>query len=326
LSAPQHAPTTPDPAADDGRFQSLSWTSFGISLAVVLAIFVALNPIWKPIDMATMDQNILWSYAPIPLLVLIFLAIERKLRVGNFLIETMRLTMVKFAITYLFAHILWALTEAPPPSAPPADPAATAVAAAPRTPREPPADSAIDPTLTGGVAGLVVDADGAPVRDALVWVSDGLQQHSFASPIDTIRISNDGRGFSPQLSVIRVFQPVTLRSADGALHTVSGTDDTGRRVFNIPVSLTADRALMLERAHGLLTLACEVHRDTEPVAHALVLDHPFVARTTEADGFALTGIPAGEIELTAWLPGGSTATGRLLVRAGQTVSLSLQGP
>jgi len=328
MPAPQNPPYAADaPEADDG-FESLSWASFGFSLAVVLTIFFALNPLWEPLDMAAVEQNILWSYAPIPLLVLGLLALERKLGLGNFLIETMRLTLVKFVITYLFAHILWAATEAPPPPAPPADvallqAAALQAAAVPRAPGEPPMDSPIDPATVGHLSGIVVGPEDSPMEGAVVWISGGLAPHSWAPPTGPMTIRNDGRGFSPVLTIVHAFQPVTLRSDNGALHTVSGTDSTGRRVFNLPVSPVAARTLTLERALGPLTLACEVHRDDEPVAHAVVVDNPFATHTRADGGFAFTGVPAGQAELSLWIPSHDVVVSSVTVRAGETLSVRL---
>jgi len=321
MSSPRNEANAPDP--DDG-FESLSWTSFGICLAVTLAIFFVLNPLWAPIDMAAVDQNIVWSYVPIPLLVLLFLTLERKLGLGNFLIETMRLTMVKFVITYLFAHILWAATEAPPARAEPVDPAVKQVAAEPRGPREPPVDSPIEPAMTGGVSGTLIGPDGSPMQGAVVWISDGLAPHTWAPPRDALTIRNDGRGFSPALTIARAFQAMTLRSDDGVLHTVSGTDATGRRVFNHPISPGTSRTLTVDRPLGPLTLACEVHRDAEPVAHAVVVDSPFAAHTGGDGTFTFAGVPASTVELTAWIPGGATVVRPATVLAGQSGSVTLE--
>ena len=115
MSADPVRPESAEPAVPQ-----LSWRAFGLALAITLAIFFLLHPLWRPLDMAQMDRNILWSYAPIPLLVLALLALERKLRWSSWMLETLRLTLVKFAITFLFANTMWAFVGPPGRAEPPA--------------------------------------------------------------------------------------------------------------------------------------------------------------------------------------------------------------
>ena len=106
-------PDPVQPESAEPAVPQLSWRSFGLALAITLAIFFLLHPLWRPLDMAQMDRNILWSYAPIPLLVLALLALERKLRWSSWMLETLRLTLVKFVITFLIANLVWAFTGPP---------------------------------------------------------------------------------------------------------------------------------------------------------------------------------------------------------------------
>ena len=107
-----HAASGPDQR--DEAPTGLSRLAFGICLAILLGIFAFVHPLWEPMDMAQMDENILWSYYPIPLLALLALLIERKLRWATFFLESLRLTLVKFVITFLFANVMWAYVTGPP--------------------------------------------------------------------------------------------------------------------------------------------------------------------------------------------------------------------
>jgi hypothetical protein len=91
----------------------LSGWSFGFALAVTLAIFSGLHPLWEPLSMDDMDRNIWWSYVPIPALTLGLLALERKLRWSSWVLETVKLTLVKFVITFLAANLVWTVTGPP---------------------------------------------------------------------------------------------------------------------------------------------------------------------------------------------------------------------
>ena len=96
-AAPKHA--------DEGLPPSLSLPSFLFGLALLTGVFLFLNPIWDAPDMGLWNENIWWSYAPIPLLAAALLALERKLSWATVVLETLKLTFVKFAVTFLIAQV-----------------------------------------------------------------------------------------------------------------------------------------------------------------------------------------------------------------------------
>src|SRR5262249_27721977 len=161
-----------------------------------------------------MDRNIIWSYAPIPLLVLGLLAVEHKLRWSSWCVETLRLTLVKFAITYLFVNVAWSFVSPPRPAAPP-PPDAAAHAADPGRfeVRDPPPATPIDPARTGRLRGQVVDGAGAPVAGALVSVSGGLEGLVFAPPPEGLVLRHDESGFQPRQAVVLVYEKLVFRGA-----------------------------------------------------------------------------------------------------------------
>ncbi|MHC5211508.1 MAG: carboxypeptidase-like regulatory domain-containing protein [Planctomycetota bacterium] len=312
-------------SASDGSLPSLSLRSFCVCLAITLAIFVGLNPIWEPLDMDAMDANIGWSYAPIPLLVLGALALERKLRWPTLAVEMLKLTLVKFAITFLAANVVWAVSGPPQrtatekPGRPPSEPMASTI------PRDPPPPSVIDAAATGGLAGRVTAADGRPAAGVLVHVAQGLEGLVFAPPAEAVLLSDSGGGFGPALSIVQAFQPVTLRSTDGMLHTAHAADAEGRQLFNYPVLPSTDRALIFDRGAGLVTITCKVHGHDQRTARLAVVSHPFAAFTDDEGRFRFTGVPAGELELVAWTPEAGSVRHALHVSAGgeNTADLAL---
>lgn len=277
----------------------LTWPAFGVCLAILLAIFLFLNPIWRSDAIGEWDENIWWSYYPIPVLVAVALALERKLGWGPFWLETMKLTFVKFTVTFLLANGLWAYWGAPGTGQPEREGPLAADSDEFELRPAPPA-TPLDPATLGRLEGRVLDAAGAPVADALVHVSAGLDALRFAPPEAPALLLNAGEGFRPPLVVVQSFQELRLSSQDDALHTaVFARADDGHRLLNVPVLAGAERALLLPRGYGLLEVTCSVHGKDEPRALVLALGHPFVTRT-DADGrFALEGVPGGALELRA---------------------------
>jgi hypothetical protein len=281
--------------ASEPALPQLSWRSFLLALAVVLAIFFGLHPLWEPLDMAAMDANILWSYVPIPLLVLGLLAWEHKLRWASFLMETVRLTLVKFVITFLFANILWALTGPPPAGAAPDGGPAVAGQAGRFEVREPPPATPIDPADTGRLEGLVVDAAGLPVEGAFVLVAAGLEGLVFAPRSGGVELAHDGTGLQPRRAIVQVFETLVLRGAPGAFHTVCAIDvASGRQLFNVPLVSEAESTFMFHRPQGRVSLTCSVHGHNDQAAQLEVVAHPFAAWTAADGRFAFEGVPAAD--------------------------------
>ena len=92
---------------------TLSGMSFTLGLVLLLGVFLFLNPIWAAADMADWNQNIWWSYAPIPLVVAVLLGIEGKLGGASLLLESLKLTLVKFTLTFAIAQVVWLVQGVP---------------------------------------------------------------------------------------------------------------------------------------------------------------------------------------------------------------------
>ena len=317
--------SSPSGEPADTSLPQLSWRSFGLALAITLAIFFLLNPMWRRLDMAQMDRNIGWSYAPIPLLVLVLLALERKLRWSSWVMETLRLTLVKFAITFLFANTLWAVVG-PPGATPPSAAAAPAARPAPAveaTPREP---TPIDPARTGRIEGVVTDDAGTPRAGVLVAVTGCLEAFVFARRPEGVTLRHDGESLQPPAAVVQVGEPLTLLGDRVALHTAAAVDGQGREVFHVPLVPGSARSLSFDRALGPVTVRCKVDGRAEHATALAIVANPF-AVWTDGDGrFRFEGVPEGELEVTAFGPSGTRLVVPVGLQAGAVESLTLKTP
>jgi hypothetical protein len=214
---------------------------------------------------------------------------------------------VKFAITFLFAHILWTFTG--PPHRPEPPPRRPVPAEQPDrfAPRPAPAPTPLDPAATGRLAGRVLDAAGLPVPGALVAVTGGLRELVFAPHEQGVTLVHDGASLQPRAAVVQLFEPLVVRGEAERLHSVRARDGQGRHLFNLPLAPGAERTLMFDRPLGLVTLACSVHEEREPVIRLAVVSGPFAALSDAEGRFAFGGAPAGDLELTAWGPAEGTA-------------------
>ena len=300
MSETQAAESVPRAHAAPPRLSALS---FLICLSILLAIFTSLNPIWEVQDMRAWNENIWWSYIPIPFLVILCLALERKLVFSAILLETMKLTFVKFVITITAANALWAWRGTPGGGPQPEPAVDTERAGHDFEPLAAPAPTPLDPATLGEFEGSLRDRDGVPVANALVWIAAGLEAVVFAPPEGALALCNDGHGFAPSFAVARAWQALELRSTDGALHTALIEDVRGRRLLNYPVLAGEARTLMFHRDRGVLTVRCSVHGQSETAARLLVSQNPFHTRTDAQGRFRFVGVPAGQLVLRVLHPG-----------------------
>ena len=277
--------------------------------------------------MDSWNENIWWSYAPIPLLVAVFLRAEGKWSLAGFALDTMKLTFVKFVITFLAANLLWAYWGTPGTGLVTDTAVATEAGPPSFEPRPAPVASALEPDRLGDLSGVVRDASDQPVAGALIWIDAGLERHRFAAPADGLVLENDGQGFSPSLAVTQTFRPLVLRALGSELHTVVLTDARGRRLFNYPVLAEREREVMFSRAHGLLELSCSVHGAAEGRSRLLVTGNPFHGWTDDQGRFRLRGLPEGELVLAVLAPARGEQRLPTRVRAGEetSVRVSLRG-
>lgn len=314
------------PPSTPGGYPALSRTeSFVLLAAVVIFFLVGMGPVWEhPWDV---DRSILYSYVPIPFLVLAVLAVRRKLRLDAWALHTLELVFAKFVITASILVAIWASSRGPERTfAPPARPAPPS--ASNESPSEVPiVPTEIPPGSTGRISGRVLHPDGRPRAGALVYVASGLEEFVFAPPQEPAAIVNHGEGFTPALSAVQVGQKVRVTSTDRTLHTLVASQPEKGWIFNLPVPGAGEgRPWVFREGKGLLTVHCTVHGERERQAYLGVFAHPFFQITGEDGRFAFEGVPAGEVRIEAFDPLlGRVARGISLGR-GQEIGLELAMP
>jgi len=258
---------------------------------VALFLFAGKSPIWRnPFDI---DQAVGLSYAPIPVLVAISLAVSRRLSLLTWLINTFEITLWKFGITYTIATVLWAVVP-PKPDAP--RPATTRTATAP-TP--PPPTTPWPDARRHELRGEVITSEGAPQPQALVYVADGLEDMVFPAPDEPGELRIVDGAFVDDVVVVMERQPLRASDDDRRLHPLQF-----RRPSDGDVALVAPIVAELPSSpittmglEGWLHVECLLHGEK---TRLLVLRHPYFTRSDDEGRFTLAGVPDLEVTLAAW--------------------------
>lgn len=267
-------------------------------LAVAIGVFLLLGgPIWS--HRWDPDASIVYSYVPIPMLVFVLLLARGRFGLRMFLLETLRLTVLKFGITAGLLIALWTVQDPPAPGHvldPLARRTPTAAPLRTATPTPAPAVSAIPPHALGEIAGDVRDGSERPVAGAIVYVASGLERFVFEPGPDATVTFGSGR-VDPVRLLLRAGTAVVLRSGDGRLHTAHAFRERGDALFNVPLLPSGDGRRVPIVAEGAGGLRCEVH--PEEAARLLVVRGGFLATTGPDGRFRLRGVPAGRVRLAA---------------------------
>ena len=187
-----------------------------VAAVVTLFAFVA-GPIWK--HPWSPNTSILYSYAPIPVIVALVLLRGRRLRWGSWIVGTMQVAITKFIITAFALVGMWAATN-PAPQA-----------------REVPRSIA-SPTSAS-----------APATAATIVVPSGAQVPP-ARPDVELALG----GTMPESLEVPVGAPLRLRSADGRMHTFVAPSAR----LNVPLVPGETRTVIFAEPLEL-DVHCEVH-------------------------------------------------------------------
>lgn len=152
----------------------------------------------------------------------------------------------------------------------------------------------------------------SPMQRAVVYLEGSF---STPAPGKPVVMGQKGYQFSPGVLAVQTGTRIEFPNEDGDYHNVfsfskSKRFDLGRfRKDETPPALVFDKP-------GVVRLYCEIHEHMRGIV--LVLDTPHFA-TTNADGsFKLTGLPAGNFKLKAWLDEKTTLEQAVTLKAGAT--------
>ncbi len=156
------------------------------------------------------------------------------------------------------------------------------------------------------------------LAEAFVAVTGGVDKYAIPAPQGEVTVEQKGCLYQPRVSGVRVGQPVTFVNTDPVFHnirSVAQNNDT----FSINQPAQGQRDTKVFRAPELMVeTRCDIH--PWMINHIGVVDDPWFAVTKDDGAFVLDGVPAGDVELTAWSDAGGKKTVHVTVPAGGEVT------
>lgn len=146
------------------------------------------------------------------------------------------------------------------------------------------------------VVAEVRDTRGAPVAEAVVWVTPlaGKVPHKLTPAI----VAHQDKQFVPYVTAVQAGARINLPNRDDVKHHAYSFSPAKK--FELPLYAGTPDAPLLFDKPGIVTIGCNIH--DWMTAYVCVVETPFFA-ISEADGrVQLRGVPAGAYRAEVWQP------------------------
>jgi hypothetical protein len=143
----------------------------------------------------------------------------------------------------------------------------------------------------------VVVGDGGGLKNAYVYVREGVPAGTWPTPDEEVELDQDGCIYIPRVLGLQTGQTLRIRNSDGLLHNVNARP-ANQRGFNIsqPTNMTTNRSF--SQPEVMIPVRCDVHGWM--AAYIGVQAHPYFAVTTEEGSFQIANLPPGEYVIETW--------------------------
>ena len=144
---------------------------------------------------------------------------------------------------------------------------------------------------------LVVDGSGG-LKNAFVYVKDGLADYAFDTPTEPVVLDQKGCKYEPHVFGVRVGQPVEILNSDATLHNVHAMPQRNGE-FNQGMPLQGMKLKETFTAPEVgVPFKCDVHGWM--ASYAGIVAHPYFAVTDATGAFSLPNLPPGTYTLEVW--------------------------
>ena len=144
---------------------------------------------------------------------------------------------------------------------------------------------------------LVVDGGGG-LKNAFVYVKDGLGDYAFDVPTEPVVLDQKGCKYEPHVFGVRTGQRIEILNSDATLHNVHAMPQHNEE-FNQGMPLKGMKLNQVFTAAEIgVPFKCDVHGWM--TSYAGIVAHPYFAVTDAAGNFSLPNLPPGTYTLEVW--------------------------
>ena len=134
--------------------------------------------------------------------------------------------------------------------------------------------------------------------NVFVYVKEGLEKYSFASPGEPATLAQQGCRFEPHVGGVMVNQDLRIVNNDPTLHNVRCVSENNPQ-FNLGQPLRgAENVKRMAHPEVMIRFRCDVHKWMS--SYLGVLPHPYYSVTGKDGAFSLRNLPPGEYVIEAW--------------------------
>lgn len=164
----------------------------------------------------------------------------------------------------------------------------------------------------------VVVNDNGTLRWVFVYVKEGLEGKTFATPTEPVEFDQTGCMYKPHVFGVQTNQPIKIVNSDPFLHNIHALPETNRGFnFGMPTQ-GMEKEQSFRVPEVMVRVKCDVHGWMS--AYIGVLDHPFFSVSGEDGTFSIKNLPAGTYTIEAWHETYGTKTQTVTVGDGESAT------
>ncbi len=165
---------------------------------------------------------------------------------------------------------------------------------------------------------VVVNPNGT-LRNAFVWIKDGLTPAHWTPPAESVKITQSGCIYEPHALGIMVNQTLEILNDDPVNHNVHANSEVNPP-WNIAEAPRAEHSFRkFASPEVIFPVTCSVHPWMR--AYIGVSPHPFFAVTGDDGSFTLRGVPPGTYTIEVVQEKLGKKEGKLTLTAGGNASI-----
>ena len=136
------------------------------------------------------------------------------------------------------------------------------------------------------------------VRNAFVWVKDGLPDKNWQVPTTPVMLEQTGCMYKPHVFGVMAGQNIEIKNSDPTNHNIHPQPQTNQDWNESQAPGSEDKMKSFPRQEVMIPIHCQVHNWMK--AFVGVVSHPFFAVTGDDGTYTIKGLPPGTYTIQVW--------------------------